>query len=170
MFPLIPSMITGGATLLGGLLTNSSAKAQARRQMEFQERMSNTAMRRMVADARAAGINPMLVAGSGGASTPQGAQAQIGNVLADAATSAVAAHAEARQERFQRAQAGGIQEQNELRGKQRQLTAQQLENLRRTFELLGYQVTGAKAASKFAGNIGQLGPLVQFLMQMFQRR
>lgn len=78
-----------GSSLLGGLFGSSGAKKQnkaqiqmAREQMDFQERMSNTAHQREVADLEAAGLNPILSAKLGGASSPSGAMPNIVNEMA----------------------------------------------------------------------------------------
>lgn len=65
----------GAASLVGSLWSARSGEIEASRNRDWQANMSSTAYQRQMADMRAAGLNPILAAGAGGASTPPGAMA-----------------------------------------------------------------------------------------------
>jgi len=128
MDPFTAALIMGG----GQYVANRQTKASTIDQMQFQERMSNTAHQRQMSDLSKAGINPMLSAKLGGASTPAGSSYQAGNIGAAAvqgygqASSAKQAQA---QTRFTKQQTTNAIQQNKNLKQAYRVAVQQVKNM-----------------------------------------
>lgn len=137
---MLPELLSAGGQLLGGLMgmkgqsdANKANATQAREQMAFQERMSNTSWQRGVEDMKKAGLNPALAYEKGGAPSPSGTAAHMDNAMASAGGTARAAADTYNNLAQTRAQVDQTRAQTELtRSQSRQL---QIESLDRAADI-----------------------------------
>lgn len=147
---LVPAIIAAGSQFLGGIWQNAQQRSSAREQMRFQERMSSTAHQREVADLRKAGLNPVLSFGGPGASAPGGAQANIGDAVGPAVSSAKESSLAAKQLQLMGAQYADTNASAALKGAQiSETNARTAESMARTISTIaGGELSSARTVSE----------------------
>ena len=110
---MFEALASAGLDFIGKKQEQRWAKQAAGRQMDFQERMSNTAYQRAMADMKTAGINPIMVTKLGGASTPTGAMAKTPD-MGKMGSDAMKNYATAQQVHLTNAQTKNVTEQSKV--------------------------------------------------------
>lgn len=173
MGAMLPSILgfgssvgAAGLSLHGVREMNAANQKMARDQMSFQERMSSTAYQRTMADMEAAGLNPMLAANMGGASSPSGSTAQMQNEYGGAVSSALDAQRAYAEVKNMQQQNQKLRADTRLSNAMRQVTVEEAKVKGATAKSLSTQLPGLETEQeidesnygKFMRYLGRLNP------------
>lgn len=153
--PIVP-WASAAASLYGGLSRNQQQTQAASAQQAFQQEMSGTAYQRAMADMKAAGLNPMLAAKLGGASTPAGAMPNLLDAFTPAAQTYQQAYSAESQASLQRAQETQVYETvDKVQQEVKNLKADE-QRTYKAIELLGEQIETQKMTTSQIANLAVL--------------